>query len=72
MTAKGELVAIAETVLDEQQVLASEHGLVTITRRVIMESGTYPKMWKSKREEVGTEDYSEKLLKESILDSMDE
>lgn len=71
-TGKGELVAIAETQMDEEQLSSSEHGIATITRRVIMETGIYPKMWKSKHEEVGTEDYSERLLKESILDSIDE
>jgi H/ACA ribonucleoprotein complex subunit 4 len=72
VTGKGELVAIAEAQLDETQMRSQEHGLATITRRVVMNTGTYPKMWKSKREEVGTEDISEKLLKQSILDNLDE
>ena len=72
VTGKGELVAIAEAQLEESQIKSQEHGIATITRRVIMNVGTYPKMWKSKREEVGTEEISEKLLKQSILDSLDE
>ena len=72
VTGKGELVAIAEAQLDESQITSQEHGLATITRRVVMATGTYPKMWKSKKEEVGTEDISEKLLKESILDNLDQ
>ncbi|MGH2638240.1 MAG: RNA-guided pseudouridylation complex pseudouridine synthase subunit Cbf5 [Rhabdochlamydiaceae bacterium] len=71
VTAKGELVAIAETQLCEKQIKLQEHGIVAITKRVIMSTGTYPKMWKSKREEVGTEEISEKLLRQSILDSLD-
>ena len=70
-TGKGELVAIAETQMDEQQLSTNEHGLTTITRRVIMSTGTYPKMWKSKQE-AGTEDISEKLLKKSVLDEVEE
>jgi len=72
VTGKGELVALAEAQLDEEQISSQEHGIATITRRVIMGTGTYPKMWKSKREEVGTEEISEKLLKQSILDNLDE
>ena len=69
VTGKGELVAIAEAQLEDSQIKSQDHGIATITRRVIMNVGTYPKMWKSKREEVGTEEISEKLLKQSILDS---
>ena len=49
----------------------SEHGIATLTKRVIMATGTYPKMWKSKKEEVGTEDVSEQMLKKSILDTLE-
>lgn len=70
LTGKGELVAIAESQLDEQELRSSDHGIATLTKRVIMSPGTYPKMWKSRREEVGTEEVSEKLLRESILDSL--
>lgn len=68
---KGEIVAIAETQLNEEEILTQEHGLATITRRVIMETGTYPKMWKSRHEEVGTAEITEKLLKESVLDKLE-
>jgi len=72
MTLKGELVAIAEAQLSEEEILKEEHGLATITKRVIMSPGTYPKMWKSKKELViESEGISEALLKESILDSLE-
>lgn len=72
MSLKGELVAIAEAQLEEEQILAEEHGLATITKRVIMKPGTYPKMWKSKKEViVESEGISESLLKKSILDSLE-
>jgi H/ACA ribonucleoprotein complex subunit 4 len=71
VTGKGELVAIGEAQLDEAQLRSQEHGIATLTKRVVMNPGTYPKMWKSKREEVGTEEISEKLLKQSILDKLD-
>lgn len=71
-TLKGELVAIAEAQIGEEEILKGEHGLVTITKRVIMNPGTYPKMWKSKKDVVvESEGISEELLKESILDSLE-
>jgi H/ACA ribonucleoprotein complex subunit 4 len=73
MSQKGELVAIAEAQLDEEEILRNEHGLAALTRRVIMSVGTYPKMWKSKDEVLdGEEGISEKLLKQSILESLEE
>ncbi len=36
MTLKGELVAIAESQLGEDELLKEEHGLATVTKRVIM------------------------------------
>ena len=73
MTLKGELVAIAEAQLGEEEIVKEEHGLATITKRVIMSPGTYPKMWKSKKELViESEGISEALLKESILDSLEQ
>ncbi len=72
MSLKGELVAIAESQLGEEEIEKEGHGLVTITKRVIMNPGTYPKMWKSKKELViESEGISESLLKESILDSLE-
>ena len=71
ITGKGELVAIAESQLDEAEISSGQHGIAAITRRVIMRAGTYPKMWKSKKEEVGTEDISVSLLKSSVLDSLE-
>jgi H/ACA ribonucleoprotein complex subunit 4 len=70
MTGKGELVAIAEAKLDEKELLAEQHGLAAVTKRVIMNTGTYPKMWKSKNEVVESEGISETLLRESILDNL--
>jgi H/ACA ribonucleoprotein complex subunit 4 len=72
MTMKGELVAIAEAQLEETDLVKETHGLATVTKRVIMSPGTYPKMWKSHKElVVESEGVSEKLLRESILDSLE-
>jgi len=72
MTLKGELVAIAESQLEEGDMIEEDHGLATVTKRVIMSTGTYPKMWKSKKEDiVESEGISEALLRESILDSLE-
>jgi len=71
MTQKGELVAIGESQMDESELTSAKHGLVTLTKRVILAQGTYPKMWKARKEEVGTEEVSEQLLKKSILDTLE-
>jgi tRNA pseudouridine55 synthase len=71
MTQKGELVAIAESRMNEEELTKADRGIAMVTKRVIMATGTYPKMWKSKKEEVGTEDVSEQLLKKSILDALE-
>jgi len=72
MTLKGELVAIAEAQLDQAELLKEEHGLACITKRVIMATGTYPKMWKAKKDlEVLSEGISEAMLRNSILDSLE-
>lgn len=72
VTAKGELVALGENQLDEAQLMSQTHGIAAITRRVIMNPGAYPKMWKSKREEMETEEISDKMLRKSILDNLDQ
>jgi H/ACA ribonucleoprotein complex subunit 4 len=71
ISGKGELVAIAEAQLDEKEIVSQQHGLAALTKRVVMTAGTYPKMWKSKNEVLGTEGISESLLRESILDSLE-
>ncbi|MDA4131175.1 MAG: RNA-guided pseudouridylation complex pseudouridine synthase subunit Cbf5 [Thaumarchaeota archaeon] len=70
-TGKGELVAISETQLSENELTSQEHGLAALTKRVIMNPGTYPKMWKSKNEVLEAEEISETLLRASILDSLE-
>ncbi|MHB1909537.1 MAG: RNA-guided pseudouridylation complex pseudouridine synthase subunit Cbf5 [Nitrososphaerales archaeon] len=70
-TGKGELVALAESQMDEASIKSAPHGLVALTRRVVMESGTYPKMWKSKKEETGTQEVGEEMLKKSLLEKLE-
>jgi H/ACA ribonucleoprotein complex subunit 4 len=48
LTGKGELVAIAEAKMTSEQMSADSKGIAAITRRVVMDPGTYPKMWKTK------------------------
>jgi H/ACA ribonucleoprotein complex subunit 4 len=43
---KGEAVALAKADLTSHEMLASEKGIIARTERVIMEPGTYPRMWK--------------------------
>ncbi len=49
MTQKGELVALATALMSAKEILEAEKGLVAKTKRVIMEPGTYPPMWKGRR-----------------------
>jgi tRNA pseudouridine55 synthase len=46
LTAKGELVGIAEASMTTEEVQSQPKGIAFPVRRVIMEQGTYPKMWK--------------------------
>jgi H/ACA ribonucleoprotein complex subunit 4 len=45
MTTKGEAIALAYAVMTSAQMATVEYGVVTKTKRVIMERGTYPKRW---------------------------
>ncbi len=47
MTQKGELVALGQARMTTQEILEAEKGIVAKTIRVIMDRGTYPKMWRS-------------------------
>ena len=46
-TQKNEAVAWAKALAGIEEILAMEHGLVAKVQRVLMERGTYPKMWRS-------------------------
>jgi H/ACA ribonucleoprotein complex subunit 4 len=46
-TVKGEAVTYARALASTEKILQMEHGLVAQTVRVLMERGTYPKMWRS-------------------------
>lgn len=46
-TQKGEAVTYAKALASAEEMLAIEHGLMAQTMRVLMERGTYPKMWRS-------------------------
>lgn len=48
-TLKGEAVALGEAVMSTEEILDADRGIAVLTRRVVMEPGTYPRMWKSKR-----------------------
>ncbi|MDG6914715.1 MAG: RNA-guided pseudouridylation complex pseudouridine synthase subunit Cbf5 [Nitrososphaerota archaeon] len=46
LTAKGELIGIAEASMTTEEVQAQPKGIAFPVRRVIMDQGSYPKMWK--------------------------
>jgi H/ACA ribonucleoprotein complex subunit 4 len=70
MSGKGEIVAIAESQMDESELQNAERGILAITRRVIMDAGTYPKMWKTKSGEAPTEELRESIVKQSLFDGI--
>lgn len=47
LSGKGELVALAQATMGTEQVIASKKGIAFPVDRVIMDQGTYPKMWKT-------------------------
>ena len=46
LTAKGEMIGIAEAAMSTEEVRGQPKGIAFPVRRVIMDQGTYPKMWK--------------------------
>ncbi len=72
LSGKGELVALAECQLDEEQIRSLDHGIAAITKRVIMQAGTYPRMWKTKEDSRDEKRVMEDILRKSILDKLEE
>ncbi len=46
LTGKGELVAIGEAKMKSEEIAEAKKGIAFATQRVIMEQGTYPRLWK--------------------------
>jgi H/ACA ribonucleoprotein complex subunit 4 len=55
-TGKGELIGIGEASMSTDEVKAAEKGIAFPIRRVIMDQGTYPKMWKKQQKEGNSEE----------------
>ncbi len=49
-TLKGEVVALAESLMSINELMEAEKGIAFKINRLIMKPNTYPKAWKSKRE----------------------
>jgi len=49
LTLKGELVALGVALMTVEEVVREKRGIAVKTTRVIMSKGTYPKLWKSKK-----------------------
>lgn len=52
LSLKGELIALATSLISDRQVMDLEKGIAAKTVRVIMPRGTYPRMWKTKTDKV--------------------
>jgi H/ACA ribonucleoprotein complex subunit 4 len=50
-TLKGEVVALANTLLSAEEILKMDHGPVATLQRVVMPRGTYPRVWRSSSKE---------------------
>lgn len=52
-TLKGEAVALGKAVASTEEMMDLKHGEVAKLERVLMERGTYPKVWKTRSEHEG-------------------
>jgi len=50
MTLKGEVITLSKATETTEQILNLEHGIIATPERVIMPRGTYPKVWKTGKE----------------------
>ena len=50
LSGKGELVAIAEAKMSTEEILGTKKGIAFPVKRVVMDQGTYPKLWKKASE----------------------
>lgn len=48
MSSKGEAIALGKTLMDEDNIGKKVDGMAVKIARILMEPGTYPRMWKSK------------------------
>ncbi|UCE36170.1 MAG: RNA-guided pseudouridylation complex pseudouridine synthase subunit Cbf5 [Thermoplasmata archaeon] len=48
ITQKGEGIALGEANLDSKEILKRDEGIAITTKRVLMASGTYPKLWRKR------------------------
>jgi H/ACA ribonucleoprotein complex subunit 4 len=72
VSGKGEIVALADSQMDAEEIRAADHGVAALTKRVIMEPGTYPKMWKKSDKPKETEAVSDEMIRKSVLDRLEE
>jgi H/ACA ribonucleoprotein complex subunit 4 len=49
LTLKGELVALARTLMTTEEIISNERGIATDTSRVIMAPDTYPRFWRKRK-----------------------
>ena len=45
LSQKGELIALAESLMSTDEITKNKKGIACKTKRVIMKTGTYPKLW---------------------------
>jgi H/ACA ribonucleoprotein complex subunit 4 len=51
LSAKGEMVGIGKSKLTTDEIVAAEKGIAFSIDRVIMDQGTYPKLWRKNTEQ---------------------
>jgi H/ACA ribonucleoprotein complex subunit 4 len=45
-TGKNESVALSKALMSTEEIVIAKSGVAADTQRVLMETGTYPKLWK--------------------------
>ncbi len=48
MSSKGEAIALSKTLMDGDNLVKKDSGMAAKVTRILMEVGTYPRMWRSK------------------------
>jgi H/ACA ribonucleoprotein complex subunit 4 len=72
LTAKGELIGIGEAAMATEEVQTQEKGIAFPVRRVIMDQGTYPKMWKKQQQGEEQEERDDEEEKEQDEEGKEE
>ncbi|RMF89567.1 MAG: RNA-guided pseudouridylation complex pseudouridine synthase subunit Cbf5, partial [Methanobacteriota archaeon] len=52
LTQKNELIALGDALMSTEDILTEDTGIAVKTKRVVMEPGTYPPLWRTHKQDV--------------------